>query len=166
MKTLLLIAFFFSTLTGCGSNSSRQQLSVEVTSFLGENQAFKHGDELSFLVNLNENAWLYLYYENAEQEVYQLIPSALSPDNMMHAGDFIPFPANHAPFQLSVSAPYGNERIWAFAVRKEIELPELNEKTLTALPLSLSEIQELARTTADKAGLQYSEDFLHFRTEK
>ncbi len=164
MKKFTLI-ILFCILTGCSTSSSRENIDIEVTSFLGENPSFRDGDEISFLINLNEDAWVYMYYENSLGHAYQLMPSALAPDNFIHAGDFIPFPNSGAPFQLVVSAPFGQEKIWMVAYDQAIPLPHENKENLKSLPISLDKVQELHRHIIQNDGRRSGKDTLQFTTK-
>lgn len=168
VRSTLLLAILSTILilTACGSAQQRERLHVDITSFIGDEQSFRIGDELSFLISLNENAWLYMYYENSEGNVYQLIPSVLHPDNHVSAGDFIPFPSVEAAFRLEISPPFGEERVWLLATEQQLSLPSLTNNKLRELSISLTDMQSDLKKMTQENRIRHSEDELMFTTEK
>lgn len=153
-------------LAACGSTQKREGMHVDITSFIGDKQSFRVGDELSFLISLNENAWLYMYYENAEGNVYQLMPSVLYTDNHASAGDFIAFPSLDAAFNLEISPPFGEEHVWLLASEKELTLPRYANHNLTEIEVSLADIKSDFEKLTHTNRLRTSEDVLTFTTKK
>lgn len=164
IKKFLATAVFSAALCACNNIGQQERLHVDITSYLGDGQQFYSGDELSFLISLNENAWLYMYYENSQGKVYQLIPSVLYPNNYVKANDFIEFPADDAHFHLEVSPPFGRERVWIFASHREITLMEVSNTDLDELSISLQKIQHRVKKTTLSSRIRYSEDILNFIT--
>ncbi len=153
-------------LTACGSAQQRERLHVDITSFIGDDQSFRVGDELRFLISLNESAWLYMYYENFEGNVYQLIPSVLYSDNRVSAGDFIAFPSIDATFSLEISPPLGEERVWLLATEKKLTLPNFSNNNLVELAISLTDAKLELKKLIHRNRIRNSADELKFTTEK
>ncbi len=150
---LLASVLLCITLFGSGLQAEKNTLTVDITSFLGDDQQFANDDQLQFLISVNEPAWLYLYYKNADGKIYQLIPSVLYPENHVQSGDFIPFPAADAPFHLAVSAPYGSEQVWLLATKTALPEHDWQEEDLQELPFpSLDALQTaLKKSTRGRA---------------
>ncbi|MFL0804549.1 MAG: DUF4384 domain-containing protein [Agarilytica sp.] len=158
-----------STIVSCGTTlkqqtSYRTGIHVDITSYLGEDQQFAQDDELSFLISLSNDAWLYMYYENAKGEVFQLIPSALYPENRVLAGDFIPFPAANADFQLQITPPFGAEKVWLVATQKPVKTDNVFNTDLQELPISLDAVQDFYRAAIKQSRQRFGEDSLAFTT--
>ncbi len=164
-----LLATIFSSVVSCGSSLKQQvtyqtSMQVDLTSYLGEDQYFAQEDELSFLISLSSDAWLYMYYENAEGKVFQLIPSVLYQENRVLAGDFIPFPSENAGFQLQITPPFGTERVWLVATQKPIIETNAFNQDLQELPSSLESVQNYYRNTIRQSRQRFGEDTLVFTT--
>ncbi len=156
-------ALISAALLACGLQQEKSTLTVDITSFLGDSQQFANDDKLQFLISVNETAWLYLYYQNAEGKLYQLIPSVLYPDNQVSAGDFLPFPAADAPFHLAVSAPYGDEQVWLVATKKALPQKSWQKEDLQELPFTdLATLKTKVFNIADNTTIAH--DHLRFST--
>ncbi len=164
---LLTTALVFNAvvlLAACGPRIRETGLVVDITSYLGDEQVFYARDQLSFLISLNDDAWLYLFYENAEGKLYQLIPSVLSPDNRLAAGDFIEFPPPQSSFAMEITAPFGRERVWLLASEKRLDLPASLNADLSEIHHSLEAIKNSLLQQLRKSRVRYAQDELFFNT--
>lgn len=91
------------------------QIDVEVTTHLGDKQVYQEGDEVSFLVSINSDAYLLILYQDAEGNLMQLLPNHLIENTKYTQGMFLPIPSAKSPFVFHIQAPYGEETIWVFA---------------------------------------------------
>jgi len=108
--------------------SKRRKITITITTHLGDHQTFREGDEVSFLLNLDRDAYVLLIYETAAGDLVQIVPNRHEPQAFYPAGLFMPLPDRTAPFRFKIEAPFGEEKIWAFAT--DIPFPELEEKTM------------------------------------
>jgi len=92
-----------------------QSVNLEITTHLGDQQSFVEQDVISFFITLDQATFLYAFYQDASDHVYQLIPGQVQPEHFFQAGFYIPFPAANSAFQFVVQAPFGEEQIWLFA---------------------------------------------------
>ncbi len=166
---IILFTILLISIISCGSalkqqTTDRGGLNVDLTSYLGEDQRFAQDDELSFLISLSADAWLYMYYENAEGKVFQLIPSTLYPENRVMAGDFIPFPSSRADFHLQITPPFGAEKVWLIATQKPVNEEKVFNTELRELPVSLNAIQNSYRDSIKQTRQNFGEDTLGFTT--
>ena len=161
--TILALAVSAQLLGACATQRT-VPLSVDLTSHLGDDQQFQLGDPLSLFISLPRAAHLYLYYENSQGQIFQLMPSAIAPENHLDAGDFIEFPPAGAPFTLEISPPFGPERLWLMASDAPLSIPFDASKDLEPIPLSLKEIQQQVIGQARNMGTRYAEDMLSFAT--
>jgi len=90
-------------------------IEVSITTSLGDDQSFRAGDELSLLLSLDRDAFVILLYQDAAGELVQIFPGADTDGGRVTAGDFQPFPPRNLGLRLVVAAPFGQERLWAFA---------------------------------------------------
>ncbi|MFL0810718.1 MAG: DUF4384 domain-containing protein [Agarilytica sp.] len=113
-------------------------------------------------MSLSEDAWLYLYYENADGKVYQLIPSILYKNNHVKEGDFIEFPASNAPFEIKISQPFGKEHVWLLASNKALDAPPNFNINLDELPFPLKEVKRRLKLSIHKKKAYFAEDEMDF----
>lgn len=86
-----------------------------MTSHLGDNQTFRAGDTISFLLSLDRDAYLLLVYQDAAGNLLKIFPDPSNPSGFVHAAQFVAFPFKGSGFRLRVTAPFGRESLWAFA---------------------------------------------------
>ena len=112
-----LAAGIFLTLAAIASAlaADPQDIDVSITTHLGDRQQFVAGDRISFLLSLERDAHVYLFYRDADANLLQLLPNERMPDHFFSAGLFMPVPNRTQPFQFIVSPPYGEESMVAFA---------------------------------------------------
>ncbi len=100
-----------------------EHLTVEITTHLGDQQIFRAGDELTFLVNLNKQAYLTIIFQDAAGTLMQLLPNRQVTNTLYEPGWYFAIPDARDPFLYRVAAPYGDEYVYAYASNKP--LPEL-----------------------------------------
>lgn len=104
-------------------------INIEVTTHLGNDQTFIEGDHLSFLLNLDHDAYLLAIYQDASGNLVQVLPNSESSTVPLKAGMFIPIPEQNASFRFKVKQPFGNETLWVFA--SNLQPPVLSGTTLS-----------------------------------
>ncbi|WP_455207759.1 DUF4384 domain-containing protein [Kaarinaea lacus] len=140
------ISFFCSATQASPDNA--QSINVEITTHLGDKQTFQQGDVVSFLVSLDRDAYVLIIFEDAEHNLWQVIPNPHRASGHYKSGLFISVPDRNEPFEFVVSPPLGKETIWVFATEKALpELPgqELDnglKKLSDDLPAILSAIRK------------------------
>lgn len=92
-----------------------RSIEVGITTHLGDRQSFVDGDRISFLLSLESDAYVYLFYRTAEAQLVQLLPNERMSDHFFGAGLFMPVPSAQQAFQFTVQPPYGEEAIYAVA---------------------------------------------------
>lgn len=133
-------------------STSPKGINLDITTHLGDQQVFHAGDKLGFMLSLDEDAYLYLFYEDAENNLMQLLPSAQSEQHFFHAGLYIPVPDASAPFSFKVQAPFGNDQVWAFAMDRPA-LPLEGKQLangLTLLSVTIEQVREAFNKQAIK----------------
>jgi len=123
---LLLVAPALSAQTSTSAPANK--IGIDITTYLGDKQTFKQGDTLAFLVNLDKAAHLLLVYQDAANNLIQIIPNRYRPQDHYPAGLFIAVPGDKEPFEFTVKPPFGEEKLWAFA--SQSQFPELEGEQL------------------------------------
>lgn len=110
-------------------SSAVQPIILDITTHLGDNQTFMEGDTISFYISLDSDAYLLLIYENASNQLVQIIPNTSKKSNFYKAGLFINIPGKSDDFYFKVQAPFGDEILWAFA--SDSQFPEIKGNKLS-----------------------------------
>ena len=90
-------------------------ITLEITTHLGDNQNFVSGDTISFFVSMDRDAYLLIIYQNAKKELIQILPNTYNKKSFYKKGNFFQIPDEKKPFNFKISAPFGREKIMAFA---------------------------------------------------
>ncbi len=111
-----LLLLFISFSVSAKPAAELRIVNLDITTHLGDQQVYHAGDKLSFMLSLDEDAYVYLFYQDSENHLLQLLPNAQHRQNFFKAGLYIPIPDPEAGFSYKVEAPFGTDRVWAFAV--------------------------------------------------
>jgi len=122
---------------------TRQPVNIEITTHLGDQQVFVENDAISFFINIDKPAFVYVFYQDASGIVFQLMPGKAQLNHFLNPGFYIPFPAKKSSFQFVVSAPFGKEQLWIFASdQAELKLKtESNNQGLIRVNQTYSELE-------------------------
>jgi hypothetical protein len=121
-------ALLFVANDAANATDSLQNIGVEVTTYLGDQQNFREGDVVSFLLTLERDAYITAIYVDADNNLFRLIPNSRQTSHYFQANLFIPIPPQNAGYNFRVQPPYGNETLWVFA--SDSESPKLDGKNL------------------------------------
>lgn len=131
------------------AEDDNRHINIEITTHLGDQQTFEAGDQISFLVTLDRDAYLLMIYEDANHNLVQVIPNRHRNNNFYKNGLFIAVPNRDDPFRFVVKPPFGQETLWVFASSRP--LPTLAGTTLAnglkALSQSLATIKTRLRNS-------------------
>lgn len=132
---------------------------LAVTSHLGDGQTFSAGETITYFVNSDQDAYLLLVYEDASRNLIQILPNAYASNRLFRAGSVIEVPAVDDPFEFVIEAPFGVERVWAFAASRPF--PRLDGKTLESglviLSGEMNSIVKRLRAHAEELDALYAE---------
>jgi hypothetical protein len=137
-------------------------INLSITTHLGDEQTFREGDIVSFYVNLEENAYLVIIYQDASGQLNVLLPNALHTNNFFNAGLFIPIPNEQNPFQFRITPPFGKETLWVFASNKP--LPGLASAGTAAFNSTIATARNAVKTHCRKHNAVYEEASLSITT--
>lgn len=92
-----------------------EKITVEITTHLGDQQIFVEGDVISFLLSLDRDAYIYLFYRDADGNNFQILPNRHFPHHFYRKGLFMQIPPPQARFLFKVGPPFGREELFVFA---------------------------------------------------
>lgn len=95
---------------------------LELTTHLGDQQQFAEGDEIQFLLSLGQDAYIYMYYIDADKTVTQILPNKNQHNHFYTAGYFLTIPEYENLYRFTISEPFGEESIWIFASDRSIDI--------------------------------------------
>ncbi len=133
-----------------------EDIEVSITTHLGDRQSFVGGDVISFLLTLDSDAYIYLFYEDADANILLIYPNQQSASHLYKKGFFMPLPPLEQNFQFKIQAPFGEEALFVFASdNARISLPGRKLKNgLSLIESSISEIEtSIRRQSIDRFGL-------------
>ena len=128
-------------------------IEVDLTTHLGDQQHFVKGDELSFYLTSNKAGYLYLFYQDANQQLYQLLPNSKERNNYYETALFVALPNQRQPFKFIVQEPYGKELVIAYlSDNGDIQLEgEISENGFSRLETGISELNLLIKQQSKQA---------------
>jgi hypothetical protein len=111
---------------------------------------YRQGDSLTIQVTSEEDAYLYVLYQQADGQTFQVFPNRLQPDNLVKARQTVRVPAADDLFRWVVGPPYGKEVVKVIATKEPVDVltkPELtkgrfnpvNKQALKGIELELGE---------------------------
>ncbi len=107
---------------------------VEVWTDRGKAAVYREGEEVSVMVRVSRDSYLYLYYTDANNQTYQIFPNRYHRNAWIRSGGIVTIPAPEHPFLFRVKTPFGIESIMALASRKPIPDPVLATETGGTFP--------------------------------
>lgn len=124
-----------------------EPLQLEITTHLGDAQSFRNGDPIHFMISLEKDAYVTLFYQDASGQIVQLLPNLHQRSNFFKAGLFIPFPGQNTNFEFTVQPPFGEDRVWAFAGDTAVNISngQTLENGLVAISKSIGQIRSIMK---------------------
>ncbi len=93
-------------------------LKVEVWTDRGKGAIYTEGEELYIMVRASQDAYLRLYYTDANNQTYQIFPNSYRPEGRVRGGSVLTIPGPEDHFAFRVKPPFGVESLTALAGRK------------------------------------------------
>jgi len=121
IRKIFLLYILLFLCNACAANvhdinsEPKNNIDVEITTNLGDQQIYVEGDHISFLVSISDDAYLLIVYEDAEKNVWQLLPNDVNQQSKFGAGIYIPIPGAEQAYRFRASAPFGQESLLVFA---------------------------------------------------
>lgn len=88
---------------------------LQVASHLGDGQTYQEGESVTWFVSADRDAYLLLLYEDVSHNLIQIYPNRYSDKTPIKAGSFVQIPGKKDRFEFTITAPFGLERVRAFA---------------------------------------------------
>ena len=136
MKYKLLFSFLLLSLSACmGSyevvdeTKNLVTIPLELTTHLGDRQEFIHGEEIQFLLSLGSDAYIYMYYLDAEKNITQILPNTSQRSHYYTVGYFLTIPEYENGYRFIVDEPFGKEEIWIMASDQSMAI-NVSEQTI------------------------------------
>ncbi len=104
-------------------------LKVEISTNRGDNlPRYRQGEQIRFLIRINRDAWIYIFYLNPDGSALLLYPldNKNQPDAnslRLQANRLLVLPDDGCPYDLKVSEPFGNDQVMVIASEKRMPLP-------------------------------------------
>lgn len=136
-----------------------ETIHLQVASHLGDGQTYQDGDSVTWFVSADRDAYLLLIYEDVARNLIQLLPNRYSGNAPIKAGSFVQIPGKQDRFEFTITAPYGLERVRAFAATRPFPaLPGAElENGLSLVQLGLDQVIATLRRHGQTPGVAYGE---------
>jgi Domain of unknown function (DUF4384)/Caspase domain len=128
---------------------------------------YAEGDTLTLKVRCEQDAYLYILYQQADGKIFQIFPNQGQPDNKIKAMQDVQVPEADDAFRWVVGAPLGEEVVKVIASKKPIDalsLPGLNEGRFN--PISQVQLDAAGQQVGKEAANVWSEHDLKILTVK
>ena len=91
---------------------------TEVNHFAGE---YQDGDALTVRAICEVDAYLYVFYQQADGKTFKIFPNGIQPQNRVKAKTWVAIPGDDDLFRWRVDSPFGKEVITVVATRTRVE---------------------------------------------
>lgn len=92
----------------------------------GSNPLYIEGEKQRITVSVNQDAYVYVFNIQANGVVAVLLPNGFSGGTpFLRAGETRTFPTTNAGYELTIGAPYGQEKILALASKTQLNLGQI-----------------------------------------
>uniref|UniRef100_A0A7C2GFA1 PEGA domain-containing protein n=1 Tax=Thermus islandicus TaxID=540988 RepID=A0A7C2GFA1_9DEIN len=86
---------------------------------------YRIGEPIYIYVNVNQDAYVYLFNINADGKIDPILPNAYERNNLLRAGETRRFPPEGARYRYTITGPEGEDKILAVASRRPLSLGEI-----------------------------------------
>ena len=150
----------------CNVATAAEPLHVNITTHLGDQQEFQAGDRVQFLLDLSQDAYILLIYQDARGALTQMIPNTVNRSGFFKAARYLGIPDARMPFEFIVGPPFGTETVWVYAASQPF--PELDgavlDNGLKRLTQSHEGLVAALQSYAQKNALHYVAASVQLRT--
>lgn len=89
------------------------------------NPVYGFGENMQISVQVNQQAYVYLFSVRATGEIDTILPNPFEPVNLLRAGEVRTFPRPGAGYTFTVGPPAGQARVLAVASRQPLDISEI-----------------------------------------
>jgi TolB-like protein len=86
----------------------------------GETPVYNIGEKLNLEIRLDQDAWMYCFYRQADGRMLKIIPNRYHEDAKFKGGKLLTIPGSVLPFDLVFEEPAGTELVKCFAASKDV----------------------------------------------
>ncbi len=146
---------------------SRGGLKVEISTDRGEDRPLYYkGEQIRFLVRINRDAWVYIFYLNPDKSALPLYPldnrnQPVRNPVKLKANRLLVLPDDGCPYDLKVSPPFGRDQVLVIASEKQIPLPNIESPDWQ----SADQLFQRLRNQAKKDNRGYAEALVEVETQ-
>lgn len=139
-------------------SATRGAIHLDIASQLGAGQVYREGEKIRYFLSADRDCHLLLIYQDAAGSLIQIFPNSQTRDSYFRSGSFVEFPRDSDAFEFYVTAPFGPERVYAFAATRPLPvLPGSEQGELRFLNGSLEQIIQTLRDHGRTTGVDYGE---------
>lgn len=121
---------------------------------------YREGDALTVQVTSEEDAYVYVLYQQSDGQIFQVFPNKFQANNLVKARQSVRVPAESDLFRWVVAKPFGKEAIKVLATKEPVDVlaqPELlkgrfnpvNAKTMKGIEVELGKDQPIRWAETD-----------------
>lgn len=126
---------------------------------------YGEGETLKLKVRCEEDAYLYVLYQQADGKIFQIFPNSGTPDNRIKGKQDVHVPDVDDAFRWVVGPPFGHEVVKVIASKKPVDvlsLPGLKEGRFN--PVTIEQVDGAGKQLAKEAANVWSEHDLKIQT--
>ena len=130
-----------------------------------EYRIYGEGEAVKLNVRCEEDAFLYVLYQQADGKIFQIFPNSGQPENRIKGKQDIHVPDLDDAFRWIVGPPFGKEVVKVIASKKPVDvlsLPGLKEEHFN--PVSSDQVQGAGQQLANEPASLWSEHDLAIQT--
>lgn len=148
------------------TSKPKTMIQVELTTHLGNQPSFTEGDTYRLLVNLDQAAYLRVYYQNNAGALLQIYPHSTRESGFHEAGYFFSLSSNNNTMVFKVTQPLGTEHFWLFACDKPWPLFKYrrDKQGFLLMAESFNVLQQHIKQFAQNQCTQWGESHLQIET--
>ncbi|MFZ5830934.1 MAG: DUF4384 domain-containing protein [Planctomycetota bacterium] len=129
------------------------------------NLDYREGDNFSVRVASEEEAFVYVLYQQADGKIYQIFPNKHQPNNRLAARQAVEIPASDDLFRWVVGSPFGKERVKVIASKSELDvLADPKFRTQRFSPVSVQSFKGIELELGDEEPAQWAETDVEIHT--
>lgn len=91
----------------------------------GGQVVYQVGEPIYIYVNVNQDAYIYLFNINADGEINPILPNAYERDNFLRAGETRRYPPEGGRYRYTVTGPEGRDIVLAVASKRPLSLGQI-----------------------------------------
>jgi hypothetical protein len=89
------------------------------------NPVYQIGERIRVSVQVNQDAYVYLFSVRSTGDIAPILPNAFERDNFLRAGQTRTFPPQGAGYEFKIDAPEGQDRVLAIASRQPLDMSNI-----------------------------------------